>query len=143
MHRLTTRFPYSGVSLAIMISSTIAVGCTHHGEPVIGERAGIVFTTSTRSCLSIRNGSLSAGSPLQVIDPATQRVVSANVAAASDACVEPAVPSEHGYSIAINGNVPPPFVGIGLVGDVAVRSSGGVLSADIEGDRREEFFRLC
>jgi hypothetical protein len=34
-------------------------------------------------------------------------------------------------------------VGIGLVGDVAVRSSGGVLSADIEGDRREEFFRLC
>jgi hypothetical protein len=143
MCQLTARFSYNGISFAIMICTANVVGCMHHDEPVIGERSGIVFSTSTLSCLSIRNGSLSAGSPLQVIDPSTQRVVSATVAAASDACIEPGAPSEHGYSMSIKGNVRSPFVGIGLVGDVGVRSSGGVLSADIEGDRHEDFFRLC
>jgi hypothetical protein len=111
------------------------------------EHVGIVSAPGDASCLSIRADVGGTKTPLRVIDPGAGRSYTASIGSASEACLLGHASSDgwRGYAIQFDGAAPPtPMYAIGVVGGSSeVRSANGAMTADLDGDGRNEVFRAC
>lgn len=147
IHRLPAA-PSALVSAFVTLAAAATSDCAGQNalEANLARRAGIVRVTSDAACLSIADRSLAVGTPVTVVQTDAQRTIVGAIERPGTECRSDVAdaPELHGYRLRIDVSSPAPFIGIGVVAEgVRFEHSGNVVTADLDGDRRPEFFRSC
>jgi hypothetical protein len=138
---------------SLLVLVLLLAACNARGSQTpwaYDDHVGVVVASAERACLMIKVPAIAVKSPLQVVVPGSADVHQAFVIASVEECVGSADQDGglHGYTIQFEGSPPkpPPFDGIALLGAPAslrARAASGSTIADLDGDGREEFIRLC
>lgn len=120
-------------------------------EPVdYAPRIGTVVRTDSRTCVAIRNGAVTPGSPITVvIPPSPQTFVEGQIGARSSTpcpISEEVLPDVISYDVTLTGEIAKLVPAIGVVGTPAssgfVSAAAGV-EADLDQKHTKNTFRAC
>jgi hypothetical protein len=140
--------PAIEILLVALLSSSCQVRPSQQNPWSFDRDAGVVIRKPRKTCLSIHNSSVLAGTGIQVINMSSPQSGpdDARIVRADESCFNSAGGDVDvsGYEIQLEkaDAVTTPSIGIlGFSG--AFHKRGDLLAADLDGDGQEEFFRSC
>lgn len=131
----------------VFVALFLIIGSTAHGQVSMRSGVGVVNSLpNSGACLAIRNSRLSTGDKIRVVLPdKPQSTFVATVSQRTNAnCSSKNDVFENGsfYLLKVPRRVSP-FDGFGIAGPVRVRIVRGIAQADLNNDRKLEYFRSC
>ena len=131
------------------VAALLVSACGNRAAPApwdYQQHVGVVIAIAQPPCLTIGGPSLAADTSVDAVDPQTSTVRRAIVVGPSESCARGGDSSAlRSYALRFQGDSSTtPFIGIGVVGaSQPIRVRNGAAAADLDGDRRDEFFRAC